>query len=86
MPSFMSVTLSRMHGSGTAPAGRVTGAPGVIGDFCRGNHIRKVSLFGSALLDDFRPERDVVPLTAGFPSSYFREEALLERLPIHVAA
>ena len=27
--------------------------------FCRRNHIRKLSLFGSVLRDDFRPESDV---------------------------
>jgi hypothetical protein len=30
-----------------------------IADFCRRNHIRKLSLFGSALRDDFRPDSDV---------------------------
>jgi predicted nucleotidyltransferase len=28
-------------------------------DFCRRNHIRKLSLFGSVLRDDFTPESDV---------------------------
>lgn len=28
-------------------------------DFCRRNRIRKLSLFGSVLRDDFRPESDV---------------------------
>ncbi len=27
--------------------------------FCRSHHIRKLSLFGSALRDDFRPDSDV---------------------------
>lgn len=30
-----------------------------IADFCRRNGIRKLSLFGSVLRDDFRPESDI---------------------------
>ncbi len=30
-----------------------------IADFCRRNHIRKLSLFGSVLRDDFQPDSDV---------------------------
>src|SRR5271167_1487569 len=30
-----------------------------LADFCRDNHIRKLSLFGSVLRDDFRPESDI---------------------------
>jgi predicted nucleotidyltransferase len=30
-----------------------------IAQFCRQNHIRKLSLFGSVLRDDFRPESDI---------------------------
>ena len=30
-----------------------------IADFCRKYHIRKLSLFGSVLRDDFRPDSDV---------------------------
>lgn len=30
-----------------------------IEDFCRRNHIRKLSLFGSVLRDDFGPDSDV---------------------------
>ncbi|NOZ20304.1 MAG: nucleotidyltransferase [Planctomycetes bacterium] len=30
-----------------------------IAEFCRRNHIRKLSIFGSALRDDFGPESDV---------------------------
>ncbi len=30
-----------------------------IDEFCRRNHIRKLSLFGSVLRDDFRPGSDV---------------------------
>ncbi|MBI3734616.1 MAG: nucleotidyltransferase family protein [Chloroflexi bacterium] len=30
-----------------------------VADFCRRHHIRKLSIFGSALRDDFRPDSDV---------------------------
>jgi len=30
-----------------------------IGEFCKRNHIRKLSLFGSALRGDFRPGSDI---------------------------
>jgi predicted nucleotidyltransferase len=30
-----------------------------VSDFCRRHHIRKLSLFGSVLRDDFRPDSDV---------------------------
>ena len=30
-----------------------------IADFCRRHHIRRLSLFGSVLRDDFRPDSDV---------------------------
>ena len=30
-----------------------------IAEFCKGNHIRKLSLFGSVLHGDFRPDSDV---------------------------
>ncbi len=30
-----------------------------IGQFCRKHHIQKLSLFGSVLRDDFRPDSDV---------------------------
>ena len=30
-----------------------------VADFCRRHHIRRLSLFGSVLRDDFRPESDV---------------------------
>lgn len=38
---------------------RIAASPEVIGDFCRRNRIRKLSLFGSVLRDDFRPESDI---------------------------
>jgi hypothetical protein len=30
-----------------------------LAEFCRKHHVRKLSLFGSVLRDDFRPESDV---------------------------
>ncbi len=30
-----------------------------VADFCRRHHIRKLSLFGSVLRDDFRPDSDI---------------------------
>ncbi len=33
--------------------------PATIAEFCRHNGIRKLSLFGSILRDDFRPESDI---------------------------
>ena len=33
--------------------------PEAVADFCRRHHIRKLSLFGSVLRDDFGPESDV---------------------------
>ena len=32
---------------------------GKIAEFCRRHHIRKLSLFGSVLRDDFRPDSDI---------------------------
>ena len=33
--------------------------PEAVAEFCRRHHIRRLSLFGSILRDDFRPESDV---------------------------
>ena len=46
-----------------------------IADFCRRNHIRKLSLFGSVLREDFRPESDVdvlVEFEPGHVPGFFR--------------
>ena len=43
----------------TVLAGRITASPEVIADFCQRHHIRRLSLFGSVLRDDFRPDSDV---------------------------
>ncbi len=39
--------------------GRISVDQAKIEDFCRRHHIRKLSLFGSVLRDDFRPDSDV---------------------------
>jgi len=59
--------------------------PEAIADFCRRHHIRKLSLFGSVLRDDFRPDSDIDVLyefepghTVGF--EIFRIEGELSRL------
>jgi predicted nucleotidyltransferase len=51
-----------------ASAGRITASPGVVADFCRKHHIRRLALFGSVLRDDFRPESDVDVLVEFEPS------------------
>lgn len=48
-----------MKGADALPAGRILASPEAIADFCRRHSIRKLSLFGSVLRDDFRPESDV---------------------------
>jgi predicted nucleotidyltransferase len=40
-------------------AARVPVPAEAIAEFCRRYHIRKLSLFGSVLRDDFRPESDI---------------------------
>ena len=40
-----------------------------IAAFCQSNHIRKLSLFGSALHDRFRPDSDVDMLVEFFPDA-----------------
>ena len=41
-----------------------------IAEFCRRNHIRRLSLFGSVLRDDFRPDSDVDVLVEFEPGSH----------------
>ena len=41
-----------------------------IADFCRRNHIRQLSLFGSVLRDDFGPESDIDVLVEFAPGHY----------------
>src|SRR3990172_2584275 len=46
-----------------------------IADFCRRHHIRKLSLFGSVLRPDFRPDSDVdvlVEFEPGHTPGFFR--------------
>jgi predicted nucleotidyltransferase len=54
-----------------------------IAQFCRRNHIRKLSLFGSVLREDFRPESDVdvlVEFEPGHVPGFFRLFDLEEEL------
>lgn len=53
------VTSCHMNAAEAVRGGRITAPAEVIADFCRRHHIRKLSLFGSVLRDDFRPESDV---------------------------
>jgi len=54
-----------------------------VADFCRGHGIRKLSLFGSVLRDDFGPDSDVDVLVEFLPEaplSLFRLVAMEEEL------
>ncbi|MCM3875450.1 MAG: nucleotidyltransferase family protein [Thermoanaerobaculia bacterium] len=54
---------------------RIKVSPEAVAGFCRRNHIRKLSLFGSVLRDDFRPESDVdvlVEFEAGKAPGFIR--------------
>jgi predicted nucleotidyltransferase len=57
-----------MRATETLAASRVAASPEVIAGFCRRHHIRRLSLFGSVLRDDFRPESDVDVLVEFEPS------------------
>lgn len=57
--------------------------PETLAEFCRKHHIRKLSLFGSVLREDFQPDSDVDVLVEfepghvpGFIHLYFIEEEL----------
>lgn len=54
-------------------------------DFCRRHHIRKLSIFGSALRPDFRPDSDVDVLVEFLPEhtpglAFFDMEAELSEM------
>jgi predicted nucleotidyltransferase len=56
-----------------------------IADFCRGHHIRRLSLFGSVLRDDFGPTSDVDVLVEFEPGhtpglAFFSMEEELSRI------
>lgn len=81
------VTLLRMRAVEATAAGRIAASPEAIVDFCRRRHIRKLSLFGSVLRDDFTPESDVDVLVEFEPAhvpGFFRffemEQELSETL------
>ena len=48
---------------------RITIPTEALAAFCRRRHIRKLSLFGSALRDDFRPDSDVDVLVTFAPEA-----------------
>ncbi len=59
-----------------------------IADFCQRNHIRKLSLFGSVLRGDFRPDSDIDVLVEFEPGhvpglSFFGIEAELSQILGH---
>jgi len=59
-----------------------------IADFCQRHHIRKLSLFGSVLRDDFRPDSDVDVLVKFEPGhvpglAFFSMEAELSEILGH---
>jgi predicted nucleotidyltransferase len=59
--------------------------PRTIADFCARHHIRKLSLFGSVLRDDFGPESDIDVLVEFQPGhtpglAFLEMEAELSRL------
>jgi uncharacterized protein len=49
----------RGHGGAIQTRARIAIDQEKLAEFCRRNHIRKLSLFGSVLRDDFRPDSDV---------------------------
>jgi predicted nucleotidyltransferase len=51
--------IRRVSGVRVAPASRVTVPREAISGFCRRHRVRRLSLFGSVLRDDFRPESDI---------------------------
>jgi len=42
-----------------------------LADFCRGNKITELALFGSALREDFRPDSDVDVLVTFAPDAHY---------------
>ena len=69
----------------SAAASRITVSPEAISDFCRRHHIRRLSLFGSVLRDDFRPESDVDVLVEFEPAhvpGYIRMAAMESELSV----
>lgn len=79
--------MLRMRAVEATAAGRIAASPEAIVDFCRRRHIRKLSLFGSVLRDDFTPESDVDVLVEFEPAhvpGFFRffemEQELSETL------
>jgi hypothetical protein len=62
---------------------RIAASPEVIADFCRRHRIRRLSLFGSVLREDFRPESDIDVLVEFEPdgtASFFELVGMKEEL------
>lgn len=62
---------------------RITVSRTEIDEFCRRNHIRRLSFFGSVLRDDFRPESDIdllVDFEPGRVPGYFTLSAMEREL------
>jgi predicted nucleotidyltransferase len=60
----------------------------MIGEFCRKHHVRKLSLFGSVLRDDFRTDSDIDVLVEFEPGcvpglAFFGMEAELSEILGH---
>ena len=66
-------------------AERIRVLPDAIAEFCRRHHIRRMSLFGSVLRDDFGPDSDIDVLVEFEPGqtpglAFFRMEVELSEL------
>jgi predicted nucleotidyltransferase len=62
---------------------RIAVEQAAISEFCRRNHVRRLSFFGSVLRDDFRPESDIDVLVEFDPDhvpGYFRLSAMEREL------
>ncbi len=68
----MDIDLSEQEPAHTLP---IDISKDKIAEFCQRHHIRKLSLFGSVLRDDFRPDSDVdvlVEFESGRTPGYFK--------------
>ncbi len=62
---------------------RIAASPEMIADFCRRHRIRRLSLFGSVLREDFRAESDIDVLVEFEPDgvpSFFELVGMKEEL------
>ena len=77
--------LTRPAAAGSNDMRKIDVSEEEFAEFCRRHHVRKLSLFGSVLRDDFRPDSDVDVLVAyepGIPVGFrvFDMEAELSRM------